>query len=363
VDLTLFGQGLSFANPLGVWALVGIPAVLLVHFFQRRSKVVRTSTLFLLERMAVESLKGRRLDRLRSSASLWLQLLSVLLLVWLLIQPRWLVMDSVQRAVFLLDSSASMTAYRNSARRALEKKMEDIGQAAGYTEWILIETNSTGRTLYSGDEPESVLAAFDRWEPRLGHHDFSPSFEIARSLGGEGGVALFLSDHATPVPAWLDLVSVGKPKENIGFTGVSLEERDGELVWRALVRNYSGRAAEASWWVEVSGKRTQSKPISLTAAGSRQISGPFPPEAEAFEVVLTNDEFPLDDRLPIVRPRPKTLSIFASNQEDRESGFGTLLDTLESIEIAEDATSADLILSFHQVQNIAEAGCIALSPP
>ena len=53
---------LLLANPAGLWALLAIPAVLLIHFLQERSRRVRVSTLFLLERVKPESVGGARFD-------------------------------------------------------------------------------------------------------------------------------------------------------------------------------------------------------------------------------------------------------------------------------------------------------------
>src|SRR2546423_8253997 len=106
-------MNLIFANPLGLWALLGIPAILLIHFLQRESRRVTVSTLFLLEQLNPISAQGRRLERLRNSAPLWLQLLAVLLATWLLTQPRWVRKDSTQSIVVALDSSISMTVFRD----------------------------------------------------------------------------------------------------------------------------------------------------------------------------------------------------------------------------------------------------------
>ena len=78
-----------FANPLGFLALLGIPAILLIHLLQRQSQKFPISTLFMLDAIDRQSLKGQKLDRLRNSIPLWLQLLSILVLTWLLIHPRW----------------------------------------------------------------------------------------------------------------------------------------------------------------------------------------------------------------------------------------------------------------------------------
>ena len=80
-------MNLVLTNPLGFWALLGIPAVIVIHFLQRQAKVIPVSTLFLLAQTQRESVSGRRFDRLTNSIPLWLQLLMVLLLTWILVEP------------------------------------------------------------------------------------------------------------------------------------------------------------------------------------------------------------------------------------------------------------------------------------
>ena len=63
-------SALSFGNPLGFLALLGIPAVLAIHFLQRRSRQAVVSTLFLLQQLQRESEGGSRFERLRPSIPL-----------------------------------------------------------------------------------------------------------------------------------------------------------------------------------------------------------------------------------------------------------------------------------------------------
>src|ERR1043165_3348306 len=101
-----------FANPLGLWALLGLPVILAIHFLQQRARVARTSTWFLIEKLSPDSARGRTWDRIRSSRILWLQLASVLLAAWVLAEPRWVRAESAQTVVIVLDASASMEAFR-----------------------------------------------------------------------------------------------------------------------------------------------------------------------------------------------------------------------------------------------------------
>ena len=78
-------MSLTLANTWGLWALLGLPAVVAIHFLQRRNRRMPATTLFLLEQMRRESRTGNRFERLRTSVPFWLQLLMVLLLTWQLV--------------------------------------------------------------------------------------------------------------------------------------------------------------------------------------------------------------------------------------------------------------------------------------
>ena len=110
----------TFANPAGFWALLAIPAIVLIHFLQRQSVELPVSTLFLLETLDKESVGGKRFERIRQSLPLWLQILVALLLAWVLAAPRWERSGAVQRIAIVVDCSASMAAFRDEAMISLQ---------------------------------------------------------------------------------------------------------------------------------------------------------------------------------------------------------------------------------------------------
>ena len=140
-------MNLVISNPAGLWALLGIPLVLLIHFLQRKAKVLPVSTLFLLEKTVRESASGRRFDRLVNSVPLWMQLLAVLLLAWLLAEPRYRKARSVQRIAVVLDSSASMEPFRDRLADALVRRLPELAGLASVSEITLFESTPGGRRL------------------------------------------------------------------------------------------------------------------------------------------------------------------------------------------------------------------------
>ncbi len=303
-------QSLSFAAPwAGALALLGVPAILAIHFLQRPARPEVVSTLFLLERLEPESAGGGRWDRLRSSLPLWLQLLAVLLLAWMLAAPRWLRADAVQSVVVVLDSSASMMAYEAATRRELPARLRELARGAGRTEWIVLESHPAAGRLYTGTRLEELETALAKWQPRRGLHDAGPVLQLAQSVGQGRGVTLFVTDREpVSLPPGTEWLSFAEPVENAGFSGVRADA-DG---WEALLVHYGSAPQTRRWWVEdAAGQRLAGGgEVALAPGRAETLRGRFPEGGAGVRLVLDPpDAFPLDDVLPLVRPEPKRLRV------------------------------------------------------
>ena len=82
-------MNLILTNPWGLLALLGIPLLILIYYLRRKAQVVTVSTLFLLKRTQRESKAGKRFETFSNSLPFWLQVLAILLLTWILVQPRY----------------------------------------------------------------------------------------------------------------------------------------------------------------------------------------------------------------------------------------------------------------------------------
>src|SRR6218665_3895546 len=148
-------------NPLGLLALLGIPAVLAIHFLQRKAVELPVSTLFLLERTQRDAASGRRFDRLIPSIPLWMQLLAVLLLTWFLVEPRYPKSGTVQRVAVVLDSSASMTVSRQEAIKRLTDALPSLKGSAETLELTVLESVPTRPRIYSGTSIDDFKVAME----------------------------------------------------------------------------------------------------------------------------------------------------------------------------------------------------------
>ena len=333
----------SFVNPAGLWALLGIPAVLMIHYLQRRAQIIPISTLFLLEKTHREASSGRHFDRLTQSIPLWMQLLGVLLLTWLMVEPRFPLARSTQRIALVLDSSASMSVSQERMRELLTRELPLLKGFATDVEYTVLESTPGKPRLYAGKSTEELLAALQSWRPIAGVTDPVPALRLARSLVAREGIVLYVSDTPTDsLPFNALQLSMGKPINNVGFTGVSFETKDNSLLWRATVQNYSEVATTRTWQID-SGKGAPALPktIELPARSIVTLQSNFPRDSQRIELRLSNDEFTTDDTLRLVRPMPKQLSIHHSPALDALSK--KLLRSIEQLN-PESAAEADISL-------------------
>ena len=350
---------LTLTNPAGLWALLGIPAVLAIHFLQRQAVVIPVSTLFLLEKTQRESASGRRFDQLMNSVPLWMQLLGVLLLTWLLAEPRYQKARSTQRVAIVLDSSASMAVIKDKLKDKLVASLPDLQGHATALELTVLESTPGRPKLYAGDNPEELSKALDAWQPRAGLTDPAQALRLARSLVAREGIIVYATDTPIEAPPFdARILSLGEPIDNIGFTGVTIGEKEGAKVFQALVRNYSAHSASRTWQIELpDGTKTEPRAIDLEPNAIVTLQAAFPEKAERLKLMLSPDKFTLDDVLPMVVPQPKKLALFAATGGAYEELSKKLLRSLDATETVIDAASADLtILSYDPLDPVLPAG-------
>ncbi len=331
-------MGFFFANPWALWALGGIPAVLLIHLLRRKSRQVRVSTLFLIERALPSSEGGRRIRTLRNSLPLWVQILAVLLLAFLLGQPRWIDQASTQTVVAVFDSSASMGAFRGETLRAAVDVLDRFNTVSASTQWIFLRSDAS-RIAAGSDLAPALEEVREKWDPVLGTHDFSESLRLARTLAGTKGAVMVFSDHSpgsggAPGVSW---ISVGSPVANAGLVGGEVQGNR----WSALLRNFGPQDTDVRWRIEGdAGWQTEH----LASGAMAEIAGTWPADADRLVLVLDDDRFAMDNRLPLIRPRGKVLNVRAAGGEKFARLFEQLLRIAEPA-VLSGANAADVLLT------------------
>ena len=337
---------IAFANPLGFLALLGVPVILLIHLLQRQSQTFPISTLFMLDAIDRQSLQGRKLDRLRNSVPLWLQLLSVIILTWLLIQPRWTQENRVQQIVIVIDSSASMEAFKNSATEQLRTELSRIPANFTNEVYTLMESHEQGERLYRGGSATELIDSLANWEPGNSAHSPEIALRVGRSIAGANGTLIFLTDHITrQLPFGASLLSIGEPISNVGFAGLLVEpagDDENDLSWQATVRNYSEEPQTREWFLSIGQQKTEPRSISLQGYETRTLSGKFPKGAARATLTMSPDGFTRDDRLFMVTPEPKRVFIATTVEPSASDMVRALIDSLENAQLLQPSGESEL---------------------
>ncbi len=334
---------LFLSNPAGLWALLAIPVIFLIHFLQEKSRRVRVSTLFLLERVQPESRAGARIERLRNSAQLWWQCLAALLFAWLLSAPRWIKEDSRQTVVVVMDSSASMAAFKEQTQTMLSQKLAAWRKSAAHTDWHLLESNPRKPALYAGDQLPELLATLEKWRPTMGTHRPDGVLATARALVKKHGLVIFVTDCDMEVPPDVGLLSAAEVISNAGFAGVEVgltNEKNAAasgMKWRTLVKNWGADSVQREWWIEDGNwpkEEVTRHPIQLQPGQTLILSGELPPSMDRATLVLTSDQFTWDDRVPLQKPSPKTLLVDVRMGGSSGDLLRKMIGTLEHVKLS-----------------------------
>ncbi|MDL5052805.1 BatA and WFA domain-containing protein [Oscillatoria laete-virens NRMC-F 0139] len=338
-------MNLIFSNLAGFWALLAIPVILVIHFFQQKSRTRKISTLFLLRHLTPESAQGRAFERLRASWPLFLQILCVLLVTWLLVGPRWLRPATSQRVVMVMDASLSMQAFRPELQSALSEFFSQVQKTAVHQDIHIISTDLSRPTIHRGNDPRQALEQIAQWTPTRGSHDVEPALRLARTLADDQSMIVFVSDRTRELPGGIEQIAVGETLDNAGFLGATIHERDGQTLWKAVVRNYSDKPLTRQWWIETAdGARSSPESLSLGAGQFTVLGGVFPEGQERFTVRLTGDRFAIDDSLPFVRPVAKRMKIWIAPGSKLQPFLQRLGQSFEGAEFTTVESEADLKL-------------------
>lgn len=341
---------MMFATPLGLLALLAIPAIVAIHLFRRRFPVRPVAGLFLWQLMRQTPEGGGNIARLPITTSLILECLAALALALILAGARLSSAGVSQHLVVLLDDSASMAAVNARGGSARDRTVRRV----------LVEVDRLGAAgrvtlVQSGDRP-SVLsgpaafaiearAALDTWKPEAPHHSLALGIRLARELAGRTGRLMVMSDVAPSSPAdgvlW---VSVGEPLGNVGITAAqrTLSPEDDRGAVSLTLGNYSDSPARRRLSVSAGNKNVLARELDVPP-GISSLTLPLPPGLPAVRVVLSDDPLLRDNDVVLAEPRPQVVGVENHLREGR--GRQALLKALGALSGVTQAESGHLVFA------------------
>jgi hypothetical protein len=309
---------MTFTTPLGLVALLAIPAIVVIHLFRRRFPMRPIAGLFLWQAAPQVPHGGRTIARLPVTRSLVLECLAALALALILAGARIFPATSSDHLVVLLDDSASMAAVNAAGESARDRAVRRV----------LLEIERLGvggriTIIASGDRP-AVLAgpaalapegprALERWAPRAPHHSLALGLRLARELAADSGKLLVVSDAVPPVETraadalW---ISVGTPLANVGIVaaGRSLSPEQGRGAVTLTLANHSDAVARRQLVVLAQDKQVLARQLDVPP-GISSTSLPLPTGLPAVRVTLSGDALARDNEVILVEPRSRVVGV------------------------------------------------------
>jgi hypothetical protein len=340
-----------FTTPLGLLALLAIPAIVAIHLFRRRFPVRPVAGLFLWGAVRQTPEGGGRITKLPITRSLILECLAALALALILAGARISPAGVSQHLVVLLDDSASMAAAAaagDSARdRAVRRVLAELDRLRAGARITLVRSGDRPAIL-AGPASYIVEArpALDAWTPEAPHHSMALGLRLARELAGRTGTLMVMSDMP-PAPrgethfeggVW---VALGDPVENVGITAAqrtSAPEDNRGAVSLTLASN-AGAAASRRLTVHAGDTEVAARELSVPP-GVSSLTLPIPAALPAVRVALSDDGLRRDNDVVLAEPQARIVATLNAMPEGR--GRDAVTRALEAVSGVTRAASGHL---------------------
>lgn len=352
-----------FATPLGLLALLAIPAIVAIHLFRRRFPVRPVAGLFLWGVVRQTPEGGGRVTKLPITRSLILECLAALALALILAGARIAPSGVNQHLVVLLDDSASMAAAGPGGESARDRAVRRV-----LAELEEMPTGARITLVRSGDRP-AILAgpaaylveakpALDAWVPEAPHHSMALGLRLALELAGQSGTVMVMSDMpavARGEPAFQGgvWVALGDPVENVGITAAqrTLVPEDGQGVVTLSLASNASAPATRRLTVHAGDTEVLARELAVPS-GSSSTTVAIPAGLPSVRVALSDDGLRRDDAVMLAEPRARIVAI--DNQLPEGRGRDAVARALDALSGVTRSASNDGHLAFVDAATLAQ---------
>jgi Ca-activated chloride channel family protein len=395
---------MSFATPLALFALLALPAIVLLHMFRRVLRQRPVAALFLWAPEALRASSGRRRTRLLRSASLLLELLAALGLALWLAGPRLGLSGASVHVVVVLDDSASLAARPpgGGGPPVAELVRRDVRALLGE-----LPRSARASVVLTGPRPRVLVgpraqrleaeAALESFEPTAPAHDLLPGVDLARALCSDGDRIVVWTDGLTRVDEtavdagmatrWegVEVRAFGEARANAAITSARrLAAQDGAAGERVFVdvRAWGARLGGADARLEV---LVDEDPSPEPAASYRFTLGGDGGAAEAGSVqrldvplpdgladrslrvrlVAPDDALPVDDEAVLLPRLDRTIALATTlpTEQAERLQLPRIARSLEGCVAVEDPARADLRIGPASAGSPAGQSALVFSTP
>lgn len=372
--------------PIGLLALLALPAIVILHLVRQRRTRLKVPTLALWQALATPPPEQRK-RLIPWSWLLALHLLAAACLALALANPafRALFGDTTpEHTTLVIDTSTSMAATDEAPSRLGQAQADalDAIDALGPGDTLaLIELNATPRLLLTGgpDEAPQLEQAVRRLRAAGNGADLPGALQLAGSSfrPGQENRVLLLTDDALAAPqsdltvaAELERRTYGANSANAAIIAfASRRLPDGEVALYGRVVNWDDAPAIRTLRLVVDGQQRDQQAIRVPEQGATEYTWRVAESSALAELSLSGgDALPADDRavLPLTQARTVRVLLVGPPGSALERVLGVLPGLQVSAAAALDpaAPPADVtILNGVLPQTLPDGALLLVNPP
>lgn len=353
-----------FANPWGLFALVAIPAIVVVHLYHRRFPPLVVAGLHLWTSETRQNRAGRRREKLPLSASLIIELVAALLLAIVLGEPRFGKLANSVHLVAILDNSASMAgkppgdgavSFRDAAIQEIDRHVASLPRGSVVT--LIVTGNRPAMLAGPAVAWRDAKPRLDDWRPQAPRHSFEPAWDLGLQLVEQSGRLLFLTDklpeetgaagpalEGSSLPDRMECVSVGRRLDNLAISAArwSFDAASGRGHVFIRVQNHSARPTNFEVLCRSGRRSIFRRPGNLAgqAAASFEAEVPGGLGRLTVELAAADDGLALDNRVELIEPGVRTVTAAISlPQAEAARHVRKVLDALPDVQYGEPASA------------------------
>jgi len=320
---------MSFLAPAAFFLAGLLPVILVMYLLKLRRTERTVSSTYLWQQMVQDVQANAPWQRLRYNLLLLLQLLFLAFMILALARPYTQAQGiSSQTVVFIIDTSASMTASDVSPTRLEAAKdqahrlVESLPDSARVT---LIDAGQETRVLVSSSsDHQQAYQAIDELQPGASGSDLDVALQLAAAIAARQPDAetILLSDGNVTLPDRLAIqgeltyLPIGLSGENQAVSLLNLQpDPVGGMTGFATVTNYGEQAAQRRIAFYADDELAAAFDLIIPPGGEKSVLAPNLPgsaqkvEARLLPVEPTTDYLAADDRALAVYQLGEPISV------------------------------------------------------
>ncbi len=301
---------MTLGAPLGLLALLAIPAVVAAYFLRRKQPPRVVSALFLWRTPDQRAEAGPRFERFSRELSLALETSALLFAALFLADVHCGSSAPRRHVVVVVDGGLSMNA-RVGGQSAAERVKTAVAKLARDENAgvLTIIESGTRASLVAGPQQdvERALATLEAWVPAQPAHDVAPALVMAKELASSVDQRVFFFTdgplpEGTAVPPQVQGRSVGEAADNLAFLSAQRHDEGGLATVTVRVGNFTEKSQEVSVAFEVADDAPQTQKVTLASGASAVVRAGFKSTAP-ITASLPSDALREDDRVTLL-PAP-----------------------------------------------------------